>query len=96
MAHTTAGPEFTIALFVVKTLIVFSGGIVLYYATKAYRRSGDESLGYLAVGFGLVLVGSILGGLLYEFIGQPLIIGVVIESAFVLVGFLLIAYSLKR
>jgi len=96
MAHTTAGPEFAIALFVVKTLMLLAGGIVLYYATKAYRRSGDKSLGYLAGGFGFVLVGSAFGGLMYELIGQPLIVGVVIESSFVLVGFLLIAYSLKR
>ena len=96
MAHTTAGPEFAIALFVVKTLMLLAGSVVLYYATKAYRRSGDESLGYLAAGFGFVLLGATLGGLVYELIRQPLIVGVVVESAFILVGFLLIAYSLKR
>ncbi len=96
MVHTTAGPEFAIALIVVKSLMLLAGGIVLYYATKAYRRSGDESLGYLAAGFGFVLFGAALGGLVYELIGQPLVVGVIIESTFILVGFLLIAYSLRR
>ena len=96
MVHTTGGPELAVALIVVKGLILLAGGSVLYYATKAYRRTGDESLGYLAAGFGLVLVGAALGGMVYEFIGSPLIVGVIIESVFVLCGFLLIAYSLKR
>jgi len=96
MAHTTGGPELAIALIVVKALMVVAGGFVLYYATKAYRRTGDESLGYLAAGFGLVLFGSVLGGTAYELLGTSLAAGVVIESAFILFGFLFIAYSLKR
>ena len=96
MAHTTGGPELAIALIVVKLLMLIAGGTVLYYATKAYRRTGDESLGYLAAGFGLVLFGSALGGMAYELLGTPLAAGVVIESSFILLGFLLIAYSLKR
>ena len=96
MAHTTAGPEFAIALFVVKGLMLIAGGTVLYYATKAYRRTGDESLGYLAAGFGLVLFGSLLGGTAYELLGTTLALGVVIESVFILFGFVCIAYSLKR
>ncbi len=96
MAHTTGGPELAIALIVVKALMLVAGGFVLYYATKAYRRTGDESLGYLAAGFGLVLFGSVLGGTAYELLGTTLAVGVVIESAFILCGFLFIAYSLKR
>ena len=96
MAHTTGGPELAVALIVVKALMLVAGGFVLYYATKAYRRTGDESLGYLAAGFGLVLFGSVLGGTAYELFGTSLAAGVVIESTFVLVGFLFIAYSLKR
>ncbi|MFW6321037.1 MAG: DUF7521 family protein [Halohasta sp.] len=97
MAHTTADSGFLqFVLLVVKVLMVVAGGSIVYYATKAYRRSGDESLGYLAGGFGLVLVGSILAGLVYEFLETALIIGVIVESGFVLAGFVLIAYSLKR
>jgi len=97
MAHTTVDSGFLqLTLLVVKALMVVAGGSVVYYATKAYRRTGDQSLGYLAAGFGLVLFGSILAGLAYELLETALIVGVVIESGFVMVGFVLIAYSLRR
>jgi len=97
MAHTTVDSGFIqLTLLVVKALMVVAGGSVVYYATKAYRRTGDQSLGYLAAGFGLLLVGSILAGLVYELLETALIIGVIVESIFVLSGFVLIAYSLKR
>lgn len=96
MVHTEADPILALLLLAVKGLMLVAGGSVLYYAVKAYRRTGDQSLGYLAGGFGLVLFGSALGGLVYELIGSPLAVGVIIESVFVLFGFLLIAYSLKR
>lgn len=97
MAHTTADSSLIqLAFLVVKALMVVAGGSVVYYATKAYRRTRDESLGYLAAGFALLLFGSILGGLAYEFLETPLVIGVIVESCFVLAGFVLIAYSLKR
>lgn len=96
MVHTTVDSELAIALLVVKGLMLVAGGFVFYYAVKAYRRTGDESLGYLAAGFGLVVFGSVIGGLVYELLGTVLAIGVIIESVFVLFGFVLIAYSLKR
>lgn len=97
MVHTTVDSGLVSILFlVVKALMVIAGGSVVYYATKAYRRTGDKSLGFLAAGFGVLLFGSILGGLVYELLETPLMIGVIIESCFVLTGFVLIAYSLKR
>jgi hypothetical protein len=97
MVHTTVDSGFvSILLLVVKALMVIAGGSVVYYATKAYRRTGDKSLGFLAAGFGVLLFGSILGGLVYEILETQLAIGVIIESSFVLTGFVLIAYSLRR
>lgn len=96
MVHSEADPVLALVLLAVKALMLVAGGSVLYYAVKAYRRTADKSLGYLAGGFGLVLFGSAVGGLVYELIGSPLAVGVIIESVFVLFGFVLIAYSLKR
>ena len=97
MAHTTADSSLIQFVFlVVKALMVIAGGTVVYYATKAYRRTREESLGYLAAGFAVLLLGSILGGFVYELLETPLVIGVIVESCFVLTGFVLIAYSLKR
>ena len=96
MAHSGTDPVLALVLLAVKGLMLVAGGSVLYYAVKAYRRTADESLGYLAAGFGLVLFGSALAGLVYELLGVALVVGVILESVFVLLGFVLIAYSLKR
>jgi hypothetical protein len=85
----------TVALIVVKTLVAVMGGLVTYFAVKAYRRTRARPLGLLAAGFGFVTVGAVLGGVAYELLGVSLALGVVVEGLFVLAGFGLIAYSLK-
>lgn len=88
------GSEIDIAIGVVKTLILLTGGIITYYAFKAYRRTNLRSLGALTLGFGLVTLGVLLAGLLSELLGVPLGIGILVESVLTLLGFLVIAYSL--
>lgn len=92
--HTTAGAELTTAIAIVKTLILILGAIITYYAFKAYRRTRSTALGALALGFGLVTLGSFSGGVAFDIIGVPLAVGILIESVLVLVGFAVIAYSL--
>lgn len=92
--HTTAGPEVLTAVAVVKTLILVSGGIITYFAFRAYRRTDSRSLGALALGFGLITMGTFLAGVIADVIGMPIAIGVLVESVLVLCGFLVIAYSL--
>jgi len=95
MVHETAGTGVVSLMVVVKTLILLVGSLVTYYAYKAYRRTGDRSLGLLAAGFASITVGALLGGTVYELIGAPLALGVTIEGVFVLVGLALIASSLR-
>ena len=94
MSPHTATTEVTIALALVKTLVLLVGSVITYFALKAYRRTNQRALGFLAVGFGLVTLGLAFAGLLHEVIGVSLEVGVLVESALVLVGFLVIAYSL--
>lgn len=94
MVHSTAGSTALLVMSVIKVLIFLLGALVTFYALKAYRRTGERALGFLAGGFAVVTIGSALGGLVYEFIEQPLAIGVTIEGIFILVGFALIAFSL--
>lgn len=86
--------EMTFALAVVKTLVLVVGGIITYFAFKAYRRTRQRALGYLTAGFGLVTLGLVLAGMLYEVLSVPLVTGILLESLLVLAGFLVIAYSL--
>ena len=94
MVYESGATEITYALTVVKTLVLVVGGIISYFAFKAYRRTRHRALGLLAGGFGLVTVGFALAGLVYEILGGDLVVGILIESVLVLVGFLVIAYSL--
>ncbi|ELY69870.1 hypothetical protein C488_19917 [Natrinema pellirubrum DSM 15624] len=90
-----AGPtETMLALAVVKTLVLVVGSVITYFAFKAYRRTRQPALGYLAAGFGIVTLGFVLAGMLYEVLGVALVTGVLLESLLVLIGFLVIAYSM--
>lgn len=79
---------------VVKTLILITGGIITYFAFKAYRRTSSRSLGALALGFGIVTIGTFLAGVMSDVLGRSLAVGVLVESVLVLAGFIVIAYSL--
>lgn len=92
--HHTIGMEAAIALTVVKTLVLLVGSVITYFSFKAYRRTRQRALGYLATGFGIVTLGLVLAGLVYELLNVPLAIGILIESLLALVGFTIIAYSL--
>ena len=92
--HDTIGTDIAIAVAVVKTLVLIVGGVITYFSFKAYRRTRQRALGLLALGFGIVTLGLGLAGVSYELIGVDLGTGILIESLLVLVGFLVIAYSL--
>ncbi|APX97450.1 DUF7521 family protein [Natronorubrum daqingense] len=88
------GTEIALALAVVKTLVLVVGSAITYIAFKAYRRTRQRALGMLALGFGLVTLGLVLAGLLYELLSVRLATGILLESLLVLAGFVVIAYSL--
>lgn len=95
MVHSTYSFEVQLAIAIVKTSILLVGGVVTYLAFSAYRRTEDRSLGLLATGFGLIVVGVLLAGLTFELLSSSLGIGILIESLFVLSGLSIIAYSLR-
>ncbi len=93
-SHVTGLTEIALALAVVKTLVLVVGTLITYLSYKAYRRTRQPALGYLAVGFAIATLGFVLAGMLYELLGVDLIVGVLFESLLVLAGFVIIAYSL--
>lgn len=100
MTHETIGTGGQFVLAIVKLLILVVGSVVTYFAYKAYDRTQDRSLGLLAVGFGLITLGVLLAGLVYEVASVVtgtdvgLGYGIIVESTLVLAGMLVIAYSL--
>jgi hypothetical protein len=81
-------------IIVAKTAILLLGGSITYYALRAYGRTGDPSLRALGVGFGVVTVGALIGGVSHQVIGSELVVGIAINSLLTAVGFGVIVYSL--
>jgi heme A synthase len=79
---------------VTKTLVLAFGGLVAFYAARAYRRTGSRALRSLTVGLCLIVVGALLAGVAHQVLGAPLAVGVAVHSGFTALGFLTMAYSL--
>ncbi|MFC7059880.1 DUF7521 family protein [Halovenus salina] len=86
--------EIITAIAVVKSVILLLGGGITYIAFKAYRRTGEESLRVLGVGFGIITLGALLTGVANQFFSVSLEVGVLINSIFVALGLAVIMYSL--
>ncbi|WP_436927069.1 DUF7521 family protein [Halosimplex amylolyticum] len=56
-------PHATTILVALKTITLLLGGLITYFSYKAYSRSGARPLWYLAVGFGIVTLGTLFAGL---------------------------------
>ncbi|MXR43063.1 hypothetical protein GRX01_17165 [Halobaculum sp. WSA2] len=82
------------AIAVVKFVILLLGGGITYIAFKAYRRTGENSLRILGIGFGVITLGALLTGVANQFFSVSLARGVLINSVFVALGLAVIMYSL--
>jgi heme/copper-type cytochrome/quinol oxidase subunit 3 len=82
------------AIIALKTAILLLGGLITYFAFKAYRRTRHPSLRALAIGFGVVTLGALLAGLAHQLFGVGITTGVLINSLLTAVGFAVITYSL--
>jgi hypothetical protein len=82
------------AIVATKTLTLVLGGLITYLAYKAYRRTGAGSLRALAVGFGIVTLGTLLAGVVDQLLPGAFQLGLLVESALIALGFAVIVYSL--
>ncbi|MDH2899390.1 MAG: hypothetical protein PXY39_00290 [archaeon] len=77
-----------------QSVVLILGLIVVYYASKGYRKTKSKSLLFLALGFVFVAVGAALAGLFFEFLNYDLTSVAAIEAGAEVVGFSLIVYSI--
>jgi hypothetical protein len=82
------------AIVVVKFIILLLGGGITYIAYRAYRRTGEDSLRVLGIGFGVITLGALLTGVANQFFLLSLARGVLVNSVFVAIGLAVIMYSL--
>jgi heme/copper-type cytochrome/quinol oxidase subunit 3 len=83
-----------IAVVVTKTVILVLGGTITYFAYKASQRTRTASLRTLSLGFGVITVGAVFGGVAHQFVSASIASGVLINSILTAVGFVIITYSL--
>lgn len=79
---------------VAQTITLVFGGLITFFALRAYRRTGSGALRSLALGLGLVTAGTLVGGAIHQLAEGTLVLGVAVQSCFTAVGFLVLAYSL--
>lgn len=84
-----------VATVILVKLVVLALALVLTHMTfSAYRRSARSEIGALALGFGGMAVGILVGGGLYQFFGYDILVGLLVEALFTAFGLGMIVYSL--
>ena len=77
-----------------KTATLLFGGVITLFAYRAYSRTRSPALRALAIGFGIVTLGTAIAGAVDLLLGFDRQVALVVESALVALGFGVIAYSL--
>lgn len=88
MAHVES------SVVALKTVTLVLGGLITYFAFRAYRRTGAKPLRALALGFGTVTLGSLLAGVVDRLLAIDATYALLVESSLTAVGFAVILYSL--
>ncbi|WP_380681256.1 DUF7521 family protein [Salinigranum sp. GCM10025319] len=83
-----------LAVVALKTVTLGLGGLITYLAARAARRRSSPGLSTLAVGFGVVTLGSLLAGVADQFLAVDATTALVVEQALTAVGFGVVTYSL--
>lgn len=82
-------------LVLIKIVIVVLGSLIAALAYVAYREHGSRLMLFISIGFGLITLGSVIEGVLFEFLAAPLDLAHVVESAIILAGLLVLVYYLQ-
>jgi hypothetical protein len=82
-------------LSIIQGLILILGGIVVYYAFRAYSRTKSRAMLLLGLGFAFVTVGAAIAGVLFNVGGEDLTTVESVQAASQAIGFFVIVYSLR-
>lgn len=85
-----------IYLDIAQGLILVFGAIVVFYASRAYKRTKSQSMLLLAVGFAFVALGALIAGVMFNLASIDLSTVITLQSYSQAVGFFIIVYSLAR
>lgn len=83
-----------VPLVVAKLAVLTLGLLVSAMAFQGYRRYGSTAMAYLAIGFALISVGTVIEGLLFELADLDIFLASTIQTVIAASGMLVILYSL--
>lgn len=86
--------QITSLVVALETITLVLGGLITYFTLRAYRRTDAAALRALALGFGVVTLGTFLAGVADLAVSVDESTVIVIESALTAAGFGVITYSL--
>lgn len=80
-----------------QALILIFGGVVVYYAYRAYDKTKSQAMLLLGIGFAVVTLGALVAGILYNFVaGTDLDTVITLQAYAQALGFFIIVYSLAK
>ena len=85
--------EYTLLIAAANTATLVTGGAVAALAYRAFQRTGSAALRAVAIGFSVIVVGSI-GGAIAHVGADDVALGVAIQSGCIAAGFTILLYSL--
>ena len=85
-----------IYLDMAQALILVFGGVVVFYASRAYGRTKSSAMLLLALGFACVAIGAVVAGIIYNVNTGDLSTPVTVQAYSQAVGFLIIVFSLAK
>lgn len=91
--------DYLIYLDVAQVLILVFGGIVVFYALRAYGRAKSRAMLLLGIGFAFVTAGALVAGVLFNVSSQDLnalALAEAVQAGCQAAGFFIIVYSLLR
>ncbi len=89
--------EFTELFFVTsvtKIIALLLGAYIVYLAYRGYRRNASKPLLYVALGFGLITLGTLLEGVLFVIVQSDILTATATGTVVTAIGFLVMIYSI--
>ncbi|MGP8070070.1 MAG: hypothetical protein ACLP5V_09285 [Candidatus Bathyarchaeia archaeon] len=77
-----------------KIVALVLGAFIVYLAYNGYKRNSSKPLLYVALGFALITVGTIIEGILYVMVGSELLSAIATGTTVMVLGFVVIIYSI--
>jgi hypothetical protein len=85
-----------IYLDIAQALILITGGVVVFYALRSYRRTKSQAMLLLGFGFACVAAGAAVAGIIYNLNTADLGTPITVQAYTQALGFLAIVYSLAK